>query len=413
MSKQPIKKVLYVVSRFPSLTTTFTAYEMSTIQQAGVDVHVATIWPSEDETEIQTVEKQFTDKIRDLRLSDPELWLRSIQQIVLHPLILILIVQLFIGHLVSIYALLKLLVSLPKGLYLGYWVKKHQFQHIHAHFLSSPATVALIASRISGIPYTVTIHAFDIFATTPYDRNASIELKCEQAAACIVISKFNLDYMRKTWPKMGGRFELIYNGIDVDLFTNKTERVPNPNGLQILSNGRLVYTKGHAFLIEAVAKLRNQNRNVSLQIIGGGPLESELHDLTHRLGVTEHVTFTGKMLQEEIIDRYRASDMFVLACAISPDGDMDGLPVVLVEALAMELPTISTQVSGVPEIVRDKVTGLCIPPHDSQALAEAIAYMMDHPDEARRMAQAGRQQVVEQFNRYESAKTLLQLWQAL
>ncbi|WP_431299198.1 glycosyltransferase family 4 protein [Tabrizicola sp. BL-A-41-H6] len=412
MSEQPLKKLLYVVSRFPSLTTTFTAYEMSTIQEAGVDVHVATVWSSE-EGEPQTVEKQFVDKICDLRLGNPALWLRSVQQILIKPQILILIFQLLVGHLISVYAMLKLLVSLPKGLYLGYWVKKHGFQHIHAHFLSSPATVALIASRISGVPYTVTIHAFDIFATTPYERNASIPLKCDKAAACIVISKFNLEYMRRTWPDIRGRFELIYNGIDVDLFTNKTERVTDPNVFHILSNGRLVYTKGHTFLLEAVAKLRKKNRNVKLQIIGGGPLESELHELADRLEIKEHVTFTGKMLQEEIIQRYRASDLFVLACAISPDGDMDGLPVVLVEALAMEIPTVSTQVSGVPEIVQDKVTGLCVPPHDSQALADAIAYMMDHPGEASKMARAGRQVVAKQFNRHESARMLLQLWQTL
>ena len=413
MSKEPLKKVLYVVSRFPSLTTTFTAYEMSTIQQAGVDVHVATVWPPEKDNEPQTVERQFIDKICDLRLSNPAIWLRSIQQILLNPQIFIIIFLLFVGHLTSIYALLKLLVSLPKGLYLGYWVKKHGFQHIHAHFLSSPATVALIASRISRVPYTVTIHAFDIFATAPSERNASIPLKCEKAAACIVISNFNLDYMRKTWPKIGGRFELIYNGIDIDLFANDTNHVADPNEFHILSNGRLVYKKGHRFLIEAVAKLRNQNRNVKLQIIGGGPLESELHEIASRLDIKEHVTFTGKMLQEEIIQQYRASDMFVLACAISPDGDMDGLPVVLVEALAMEIPTVSTQVSGVPEIVQDTVTGLCVPPHDSQALADAMAYLMDHPDEASKMAKAGREIVTMQFNRHESARMLLQLWQSL
>lgn len=413
MGERPLKKVLYVVSRFPALTTTFTAHEMATIQQAGVDVHVATVWSSERGNEPQTVEKQFIDKICDLRLKNPAVWMRSIQQILLKPQILTLIFQLFVGHLMSVYALLKLLVSLPKGLYLGYWVKKHGFQHIHAHFLSSPATVALIASRISGVPYTVTIHAFDIFATTPYERNASIPLKCEKAAACIVISKFNLDYMRKTWPGMGGRFEVIYNGIDVDLFANKAGHVTDPNEVHILSNGRLVYTKGHTFLLEALAKLRKQKRNVKLQIIGGGPLENELHQLASRLEIREHVTFTGKMFQEQIIQQYRASDMFVLACAISPDGDMDGLPVVLVEALAMKIPTVSTRVSGVPEIVQDRVTGLCVPPHDSDALAAAMAYMIDHPDEASNMATTGRQVVEDQFDRHESARKLLQLWRTL
>jgi glycosyltransferase involved in cell wall biosynthesis len=413
MRQQPLEKVLYVVSRFPSLTTTFTAYEMSTIQQLGVDVHVATVWQSDETTNIQTVEKQFCGKIFDLRLSNPELWLRSLQQLVLKPQLLIVIFQLLIGHFVSVYALFKLLASIPKGLYLGYWAREHQFQHIHAHFLSSPTTVALLASKVSGIPYTVTIHAFDIFATNPYERNGAIPLKCKNAAACIVISQFNLDYMRKRWHGIQGRFEVIYNGIDIEMFTSKTRHTPDPKTFRILSNGRLVYTKGHTFLIEALAILSGQNRNVSLEIIGTGPLDDELHDLAKRLGVGENVVFTGKMLQEEIIGRYSACDLFVLACAISPDGDMDGLPVVLVEALAMETPTISTQVSGVPEIVQDRITGLCIPPHDSQKLADAIAYMMDHPQEAQRMAQAGRQRVIEHFNRFESSNKLLQVWQSI
>src|SRR5262249_44072957 len=159
----------YVTSAFPVYSHTFTAYEMATIQQSGVDVHVVSLWTT-DTSDAHSVEKQFLGKLTFLKLSNPELWLRAAQQIIVKPQLLGLIFQLFLGQLGSIYALAKFCLSLPKGLYLGYLVRQQHFDQIHAHFLTTPTLVALLASRVSGVPYSVTIHAHDIFATNIHDR---------------------------------------------------------------------------------------------------------------------------------------------------------------------------------------------------------------------------------------------------
>ena len=157
--------------------------------------------------------------------------------------------QLFRGHLVSVYAVLKFFASVPKGLVLGHWVRRQGFDVLHAHFLTTPATVALIASKVSGVPYTVTIHAFDIYTTDAKSVNGAVRAKCEHAAANVIISKFGQTYITERWPGLDARFELIYNGIDLSLFTPE-ERAPidpSVSPVRILSNGRLIEKKGHDY----------------------------------------------------------------------------------------------------------------------------------------------------------------------
>ncbi len=409
-----VNKVLYVVSKFPSVSATFTAYEMAAIQALGTDVHVASVWNSDDPDRPHDVEKPFLDKIFHLRLSNPAVWGRAIQQLAQKPALFGVLYQLFVGHLVSIYALLKLLAGIPKGLYLGYLIKQHGFDFIHAHFLTSPTTVALIASKVSGVPYSVTIHAIDIFGTDPKVVNGGVEVKCENAAANVVISDFNRRYILERWPGVEARFEIIYNGVDLSLYDNTVpKKTFDDTTYRILSNGRLIEKKGHDYLIRAFAKLLQDGLDAQLSIIGNGPLMDNLQALTKELGVTDRVHFLGRMSQAEVVENYRSCDLFALACAVAPNGDMDGLPTVLIESLALEVPSISTQVTGVPEIIIDNETGLCVPPHDVDAFHGALKQMIDNPADAERMAQAGRKLVVEKFDRYKNAETLLSLWNEL
>ena len=157
--------------------------------------------------------------------------------------------------------------------------------------------------------------------------------------------------------------------------------------------------------------LREDGVPVTLSIIGNGPQEDDLRDLVRTLDLEDHVVhFLGTMTQKAVIDHYRTCDLFVLACAVASNGDMDGLPTVLIESLALEIPSVSTQVSGVPEIIIDGETGLCVPPHDVDALAGAIRYMIEHPDAAQQMAKQGRTLVESRFDRQKNADVLYDLW---
>lgn len=411
---QRVGKILYVVSRFPSISATFTAYEMAAVQALGVDVDVAAVWTSEAPDQPHAVEQPFLERLLTLRLTAPQVWLRALQMLIQQPALFGILYQLLMGHRVSIYALLKFLAAVPKGLYLGYRIQERGYDLLHAHFLTSPTTVALIASKVSGVPYTVTIHAIDIFGTDPKVINGAVDIKCRHAAANVVISDFNRRYILDKWPGLEARFDIIYNGVNLALFDPTVPKTTFDDGVyRILSNGRLIEKKGHTYLIDAVAKLRADGVDAQLSIIGDGPLMDDLKAQAARLQVAEAVHFLGRMSQTDVVQRYRECDLFALACAIAANGDMDGLPTVLIESLALEVPSVSTQVTGVPEIIIDQQTGLCVVPHDAEVLYQALKYMYDHPDDAQRMAQRGRQLVETQFDRDKNAAALLALWGSL
>jgi colanic acid/amylovoran biosynthesis glycosyltransferase len=411
--RAPPRKVLYVVSRFPALTTTFSALEMATLRELGIEIKVASAWASTDSDRAQTIERPFLPGTIQLSLLRWRLWTALARALVKDPTVLKLFFLLLEEHGRSLYTLLKLLVSFPKGAYLAELALEAKCDHIHAHFLSSPATIALVASHISRIPYTVTVHAFDIFSGKPQELNASIRLKCERAAACILISQFNFRYMRSRWPSMRARSEVIYNGIDTEMFKKPSLEKPARDTFIVLSNGRLVETKGHSILISAVGALVKRGYNIHLRIIGSGPIEQDLRQLSQQLGIAGNVSFLGTMPQEEVVRNYALSDLFALACVPASDGDMDGLPVVLCEAMSMEIPVVSTRLSGIPELVEDQVTGLCVPPNDINALSGAIEFLINNPDVAERLASAGRQRVLERFERFASARRLIAVWQSI
>ena len=411
------RRVLYVVSRFPCLSTTFTVNEMAVVASEGVEVFVAPVWKILPGTVPHDVEKPFLSKIVRMNLRSVRTWTDVFQGLFRNPWgVLRLIATLIPGHLRSPYLPLKLLVAIPKGLYLGRWCLDNKIDHIHAHFLTSPTTVAMIASEVSGVPYSYTAHAFDITSQHPKHVNGSITAKCQRAALGVTISRFNHRYILQQWPEVEkARLEVVYNGVDTDLFT-PADPIRPPSATRdatgywrVLSVGRLCDMKGHEYLIQAVASLRNKGIEVRLDIFGDGELKGELQQLIDSLG-TEHIRLRGTLLQGDLVKEYQQAGIFALASVPSPWGYRDGLPTVLIEALAMELPTVSTHLSGIPEIIQHQVTGLCVPPGDVQRLADAIEWIISHPEEAKAMGRRGRQLVLERFDRRKNAKQLLALW---
>lgn len=404
-------RLLYVLSGFPTNSQTFITNEMLALQALGADIAIASVWSGEPNARVSAADAQLMNRVLYLRLSSLRLWWGALMVLLRQPALLGLIGWLLREHLVSPFALLKLGASLPKGLYLGGWARQHRIDHIHAHFLASATTIALLAAAAAGIPYTATAHAFDIFQHSGRHRHAALRLKCERAAAIIAISDFNRRHLLAQHPGVRARIEVVYNSIDLDLFTRSAER--RARGAHILSVGRLVPKKGYEYLIRALAKLRSEGVSAELSIIGDGELEHLLKALVDELNLTAHVHFLGRMPEEDTVAHYQRADVFALASVPLPDGDMDGLPTVLIEALAMELPVVSTALSGIPEIIEDGVTGRCVPPFDVEALAAALRWLLEYPDQARMLAQCGRERVEAQFDRNKNAAKLYDVFQAI
>lgn len=276
------------------------------------------------------------------------------------------------------------------GVYLAKRIQAEGVAHIHAPWADGPATAAWVASELSGIPFSFAAHAQDIF---PPD--GALTEKLQAAAWVRTVSRFNRDYLAGLCPPTAKKILNIPVGVPLPaLDPTPPKRAPGP--FRLLSVGRLVDKKGYPVLLAACRLLEEQGLAVRLTLAGDGPRRRALERQAHALGL--QVTFLGHVPHREVPRLYREADLFILPCRVDSRGDRDATPTVLKEALALEVPVVSTSVSGVPELVIPGETGWLVPPEDPAALAAAIREALADPAEARRRAKAGRELVAREFN---------------
>ncbi|WP_420239649.1 glycosyltransferase family 4 protein [Telmatobacter bradus] len=276
-----------------------------------------------------------------------------------------------------------------EALMVGRWMQKKDLTHLHVHLASQAATVGLYVKTIFGFGYSITVHGPDEF----YD--AERQLLGRKAAAAdflCCISSFARSQMMKHsaymyWHKM----VVTPLGVDVEQFTPRPEREA-PDVFEILCVGRLVATKGQHMLIDAVGQLVAEGRKVRLRLVGSGPDDETLHVHTSRLDHPECIIFEGPVNQDRIRSFYAQADAFAIASFA------EGLPVVLMEAMAMEIPCVTTHINGIPEMIRDGQDGLLVPPSDRESLTHALRRLMDDPKLRQRLAKNGRKRIVERYN---------------
>ena len=254
-------------------------------------------------------------------------------------------------------------------------VTEHGITHLHAHFATSAASVARLASRFSRVPYSFTAHAKDIFheSVDPTD----IRNKLTSARSVVTVSDYNVDFLRRTYGRAARSVGRIYNGLDLDRFGFQT-RAPQSN--RIVAVGRLVEKKGFGYLLDACAVLRNRGVNFECRIIGDGEHRRQLDQHIDRLRLHDRVRLQGPMPQAQVIEAMRDAAVFVAPCVVGEDGNRDGLPTVLLEAMALGTPCIATDVTGIPEIIADGETGLLIGQRDAFGLGHAIERILREPE---------------------------------
>ncbi|MFQ5984177.1 MAG: glycosyltransferase family 4 protein [Alphaproteobacteria bacterium] len=271
-----------------------------------------------------------------------------------------------------------------------------EVEHLHAQFLHTPASVARYASLITRLPWTCSAHAKDIWTTPDWEKAEKLA-SCQWAVTCTAVGR---DHLASLAPP--GRVALVYHGLDLARFPPPGEARPPRDGnarddpVRILSVGRAVAKKGYDDLIAALALLP-AGLGWRFVHIGGGPLLDTLRRQARAVGLGGRVTWLGAQPQEVVLDHYRAADLFVLASRVARDGDRDGLPNVLMEAQSQGLPVLSTQVSGVPELIEDGVNGCLAAPGDRPALAHALAALITDPGRRARLGQEGIARVHERF----------------
>ena len=284
--------------------------------------------------------------------------------------------------------------------------------HLHAHFASDAATVALLAARKMGGSFSMTAHARDIYhlyvdaATDAAKRRA----KLRAAAFTVTVSDYNGAHLRALCPEAAGRIHRLYNGIDLALFQPATG--PRPS-TRLIAVGRLVEKKGFADLIAACSLLRDRGHAFSCDIVGDGPLQTALAAQILAEGLQGHVQLVGPMPQENLVQALGQAAIATLPCIVTDDGDRDGLPTVLLEAMAKGLPVVTTSVTGGPEIVDHGKTGLICPAGNPAALADALSGLLADPARALQMGQAGRARAEALFDLHRNVAQLAHQFRAL
>lgn len=386
-------RVAYLVKRFPRLSETFVLNEILQVQRLGLEV---VVYALEDPREalVHPEAERFRASVTYLHQpgrgwrSWRRLWGGAAVQAVTRPR----------GALRILWALIATHRSLPsmrhavESLWLARDIRRHGAGHLHAHFAHSPAAVAYMVHLASGLPFSFTAHAKDLYTTLP--RN--LRIRCEAASFVVTCTDFNRRHLERLLD--GSRhapIHVIHHGTDLARFNSSGRKVELG---RVMSVGRLVPKKGYSYLIQALARLHERGVAFSGEFFGGGGQRDQLAVQIRESGLAGVVQLRGARLQEEVIASYRHAAVFALAPVVMEDGDRDGIPNVLVEAMASEVPVVATRMSGIPELIEDGVDGLLVEPRDVEALADAIQRLLVDPALASRLALAGRQKVERQFD---------------
>ncbi|MEJ5915835.1 glycosyltransferase [Pseudokineococcus sp. 1T1Z-3] len=386
----PRPRVGYVVKAYPRFSETFVVREVLAREAAGEDLTIASLRPQRD--------PRFHALLAQVRA--PVAWIASDER----------------GGLARMWAALAdvraaaaaagrpdvtdqtlraMLDEEPgvaaQGALVARWALEEGVTHLHAHFASLPARTTRLAALLTGLPWTTTAHAKDVF----HEDVDPQRLRAVLAAAdgVVAVSDMTTAWLAERHPQ--ARLQRVFNGLDLEELAWSG---PAQRPAVVAAVGRLVPKKGFDVLLDALALLRARGTDVRLRLVGAGEQEAALRAQAASLGLVDVVDMPGPLPQHDVVELLRTSAVFAAPCVVAEDGDRDGLPTVVLEALAVGCPVVSTPVTGIPEAVLDGETGVLVPERDAQALAAALARLLADGEERERLSRRGRAHVEEHFD---------------
>jgi glycosyltransferase involved in cell wall biosynthesis len=383
------RRIAYLLSRYPAVSHSFLLNEVLQLRKRGFEIDVVSINPpdraGQDLAGVEQAECHRTLYVKSMPYA--EVFAIILGTLVRHPMVFLrgLHCALRLGGL-NLYELMFCIFYFLEALVVGSWMRKHRHTHLHVHFGTAVATVGFITSVAWRIPYSLSIHGPDEF----FDAGEfHLTQKIEHAKFALCISDFcRSQVMRITGPEHWDKLEVVRLGVDLDLFTPRTDKGEADEETRVVCVGRLVPAKGQLILVSAVGKLIAAGYAVRLTLVGDGEDRGRIQDFVRRNNLEQAVQLAGALNHEQTRLALKSADLFVLASFA------EGLPVALMEAMAMEIPCISTFVAGIPELIRNRMDGLLVPSSSVEALASAIGCLIDDRQLRCELGVAGRRRVI-------------------
>ena len=396
----------YIVSQYPMLSMIFIIREVLQLRALGFKIDVASINATDRDakglTDYEADESAMTYYIKPHGVAGATK---------AHLLTLFRQPRSYLQGWLQVFKLSKLdltqffynLMYLSEALMVGVWMQEKGQQHLHAHLGSQAATVALYVKKVFGMGFSITVHGPDEFYNAP---GQYLTEKVIAADFICCISHFARSQLMKLSPyEHWHKLEVARLGVDSSIFSPRPFN-PSPETFEIICVGRLAPAKGQHILVEALHALAQRDYKVRLRIVGDGPDRESLEKQVRQLGITDQVIFEGAVNQDRIRELYVSADIF------SIPSFAEGIPIVLMEAMAMEIPCVTTRITGIPELIRNGEDGLLVAPSDAQGLADALERLMTDKQLRKTLGKNGRKRVMDKYDLARNVNRLAEVFSA-
>jgi colanic acid/amylovoran biosynthesis glycosyltransferase len=402
----PGPRVAYLLLWFPEPSQTFVLDEVNTLVRLGLDVQVYTLYGPRPASRLQGMAKVLAP-VHHLGTAALGPLVRDLLRLgrTWGPGAASLLQRVALRRWRSLETGGEALWACLAGVHLAGIMAAAGIDHIHAPWANGPATGAWVASTLSGIPFSFSGRAHDL-----YPPDGALKEKLAAASFVRTNTRSNQRFLAELYPQLAEKVVHIYNG--VSLTEPVGPRAPAGPPFQLLALGRLVPKKGFSILLTACRLLSDQGWDFRLTLAGDGPERRKLREIIHRQGLADRVSLTGAVPHREVPRLLAQADLLVMPSLIAPSGDRDGIPNVILEAMFCGVPVLATAVSGIPEVIREGDTGWLTNPGDPEALAQAVAAVLAAPAEARRRAEQGRPLVAREFDSQRNYGRLKALFEA-
>jgi len=383
-NKNP-KKIGYVVKKYPRYSETFIVNEILAHEDSGLEIQIFSL-THPDDSHFQDIVGEVQSPVKYLphyfiKASTWWKYLNKTNEVIPN---LFQMLEVFSNEKFK---------HVYQAIELAKIVRTTGIEHLHAHFASSATTVARMASYFSNIPYTFTAHAKDIYQED-IDLG-DLQSKIHDASSVITVSNYNLEHLTRMFGSDKDKIKRVYNGLDLRKLQYRSPENRKPN---IITIGRLVEKKGLNILVDACEILAKHGVEFHCSIIGKGELESELLGQIKEKNLQDKVELTGALPRTRVIKKFSDASIFAAPAIVANDGNRDGLPTSILEAMALGVPCISTDVTGIPEVLKNNKTGIVVPQNNSVELANAIERLLNDSKLSISLSENGRKLIESNFD---------------